>query len=57
MECQPQNPEFRNNSENFHPCVHLYSHQDLSLFGFTLLTLLPLSTRNGQTLMSLGHFE
>ena len=21
MESQPQNPEFRNNSENFHPCV------------------------------------
>ena len=20
MESQPQNPEFRNNSENFHPC-------------------------------------
>ena len=22
MECQPQNPEFMNNPENFHPCVH-----------------------------------
>ena len=22
MESQPQNPEFRNNPENFHPCVH-----------------------------------
>ena len=21
MESQPQNPEFRNNSENFHPCI------------------------------------
>ena len=21
MESQPQNPEFRNNSENFHPCA------------------------------------
>ena len=21
MESQPQNPEFRNNPENFHPCV------------------------------------
>ena len=22
MESQPQNPEFRNNPENFHPCSH-----------------------------------
>ena len=22
MENQPQNPEFRNNPENFHPCVN-----------------------------------
>ena len=21
MECQPQNPEFRNNAENVHPCL------------------------------------
>ena len=21
MESQPQNPEFRNNPENFHPCI------------------------------------
>ena len=24
MESQPQNPEFRNNPENFHPCIHPY---------------------------------
>ena len=23
MESQPQNPEFRINPENFHPCVHV----------------------------------
>ena len=23
MESQPQNPEFRNNPENFHPCVEM----------------------------------
>ena len=23
MESQPQNPEFRNNPENFHPCIGL----------------------------------
>ena len=22
MESQPQNPEIRNNPENFHPCTH-----------------------------------
>ena len=22
MESQPQNPEFRNNPENFHPCIY-----------------------------------
>ena len=21
MDCHPQNPEFRNNPENFHPCI------------------------------------
>ena len=26
MESQPQNPEFRNNPENFHPCM-----QDLTV--------------------------
>ena len=26
MESQPQNPEFRNNPENFHPCVHFDTH-------------------------------
>ena len=25
MESQPQNPEFRNNPENFHPCVHIFN--------------------------------
>ena len=24
MESQPQNPEFRNNPENFHPCMYSY---------------------------------
>ena len=24
MESQPQNPEFRNNPENFHPCILYY---------------------------------
>ena len=23
MESRPQNPEFRNNPENFHPCINL----------------------------------
>ena len=29
MESQPQNPEFRNNPENFHPCAK-YLKVDLS---------------------------
>ena len=24
MESQPKNPEFRNNPENFHPCIKQY---------------------------------
>ena len=24
MESQPQKPEFRNNPENFHPCIYKY---------------------------------
>ena len=24
MESQPQNPEYRNNPENFHPCKHQF---------------------------------
>ena len=30
MESQPQNPEFRNNPENFHPCRYMY---DIGLAG------------------------
>ena len=26
MESQPQNPEFRNNPENFHPCMSEYQN-------------------------------
>ena len=25
MESQPQNPEFRKNPENFHPCTHFFT--------------------------------
>ena len=25
MESQPQNPEFRNDPENFHPCIRIFS--------------------------------
>ena len=31
MESQPRNPEFRNNPENFHPCIYLACSQDLSI--------------------------
>ena len=30
MESQPQNPEFRNNPENFHPCyMYLIQHENI----------------------------
>ena len=39
MERQPQNPEFRNNPENFHPCNHDFRIQSdifLNLVDHTL---------------------
>ena len=35
MESQPQNPEFRNNPENFHPC----KYQNLAHFMVFILCL------------------
>ena len=38
MESQPQNPEFRNNPEHFHPCdngrvdLEMYTISDYSIF-------------------------
>ena len=32
MESQPQNPEFRNNPENFHPCIYKLHIFPLSTF-------------------------
>ena len=29
MESQPQNPEFRNNPENFHPCKYIKNNEEL----------------------------
>ena len=29
MESQPQNPEFRNDPKNFHPCICLSACQDV----------------------------
>ena len=34
MESQPQNPEFRNNPENFHPCT-------ISVKGFASSSVCP----------------
>ena len=39
MESQPQNPEFRNNPENFHPCVCLEAHLLLGQAGVSLVGL------------------
>ena len=40
MESQPQNPEFRNNPENFHPCLYyiFFNTHDVKVYlicGFT----------------------
>ena len=35
MESQPQNPEFRINPENFHPCVVLLANHSYALAFFT----------------------
>ena len=42
MESQPQNPEFKNNPENFHPCNKLgksYYGNKLSVKASTMLNL------------------
>ena len=31
MESQPQNPEFRNNPESFHPCVRLCRQRTIGI--------------------------
>ena len=36
MESQPQNPEFRNNPENFHPCIQKKSNLDSLTICFSL---------------------
>ena len=41
MESQPQNPEFRNNLENFHPCD---KHHNL----FFLSLLISFSSQNNE---------
>ena len=33
MESHPQNPEFRNNPENFHPCINI-TNPELQKFNF-----------------------
>ena len=41
MESQPQNPEFRNNPENFHPCRHHLKKADTNVrFCFSRYELL-----------------
>ena len=39
MESQPQNPEFRINPENFHPCESLFHHK-FTTYLFTCLVIL-----------------
>ena len=38
MESQPQNPEFRNSPENFHPCISVLTESTLlKMFFHTVL--------------------
>ena len=37
MKSQPQNPEFRNNPENFHPCIEHLKHM-LKLMSDKIIT-------------------
>ena len=44
MESQPQNPEFRTNPENFHPCMfskkgHSWIEQDRGYFSYISIKL------------------
>ena len=46
MESQPQNPEFRNNPENFHPCVSVRSEGLEKLHVLACLSFPKLSICN-----------
>ena len=56
MESQPQNPEFRNNPENFHPCITVQNVRPdldpnclaLKVFLKDLLTMLILKEQKSQ---------
>ena len=37
MESQPQNPEFRNNPENFHPCIERADRVLMRMTGYWLI--------------------
>ena len=46
MESQPQNPETRNNPENFHPCgINLNTVKHLYLLAILTLALLAVKTK------------
>ena len=47
MESQPQNPEFRNNPENLHPCIYI-------LEGNIPLSCLETNVKDSTCLISLG---
>ena len=44
MESQPQNPEFRNNPENFHPCTSIEKMQRQAPVVVVFVALRPMST-------------
>ena len=61
MESQPQNPEFRNNPENFHPFLHpsqqFFSHAGMiDLFlGWTIIKVSYSGTKHSES--SGGEFQ
>ena len=38
MESRPQNPEFRINPKNFHPCKHIFESKVVDIFYQSVLT-------------------
>ena len=47
MESQPQNPEFRNNPVNFHPCIEYNPNPHSTTYAVLQIILKTISTGTG----------